>query len=357
MSATVGRIEQALAPLDAARRGLLATLLKVRWLGPQLARRDSRLALLISVESLGAFTCALLLPSAMLVLVPLLLGIPHVAADFRHLVLRRGLGRDVLLAVLLGVVALATLRIVDVAGLWRPSLRLEALVATLWCLGLAVLGARRTQAPWRAVVVTGVTLGLGLLTVVSPMASRLGFAHLHNVLAIVLWLVLFRRRLRPLLAPLAFIALLAVALGSGALLDVTLQHGQLEAFGLHLLLASDYLAPDLAPRLALGLTCSYVFLQSLHYGAWLLIIPQEDRRGEGTATFTQTWRALRRELGRWGLGLLCGGTLLVLGLGALAPLRTRDTYLSLALFHGYLELAMLAYFLARGGPRLVRQPA
>ena len=39
----------------------------------------------------------------------------------------------------------------------------------------------------------------------------------------------------------------------------------------------------------------------------------------------------------------------MIGAGLVAPLRTRSLFQSLATFHGWLELALLAFFLARDG--------
>jgi hypothetical protein len=51
---------------------------------------------------------------------------------------------------------------------------------------------------------------------------------------------------------------------------------------------------------------------------------------------------------RW-LAVVALAAFAVVGLALADTVRTRHVYLSLAMFHGYLELALLAYFWARRG--------
>jgi hypothetical protein len=110
-------------------------------------------------------------------------------------------------------------------------------------------------------------------------------------------------------------------------------------------------------RWALGLTTAFAFLQSVHYAIWLVAVPQEDARVEGTSTFRMAWRGLARDLGG---GALTFGVLLALVVllgGVLALARTRVLLLSLASFHAWGELALLAFFLARDGAAPLPSPA
>jgi hypothetical protein len=87
----------------------------------------------------------------------------------------------------------------------------------------------------------------------------------------------------------------------------------------------------------------------VHYLVWLVLIPQDDVAAQGTATFRMSARSLLRDLGRFGLAAIALGTLLV-AVGALFEARaTRELYLSLAMFHVYLELALAGWFWVRGG--------
>lgn len=83
------RAVEALRPLDEIRRLGLRAL--AEWpLGRTIARRRSvRLPLLMAAHALAAFALALLAPAFLIAVAPLALGVPHLAADVRHLLLWR----------------------------------------------------------------------------------------------------------------------------------------------------------------------------------------------------------------------------------------------------------------------------
>jgi hypothetical protein len=101
-------------------------------------------------------------------------------------------------------------------------------------------------------------------------------------------------------------------------------------------------------RTALGLGLVYVMLQSVHYSIWLSLIPQDDLRSQGTPSFRMSVRALLRDFPAPWLAAIVALALLVLGASFVDVHRTRQLYLSLATFHGYLELAAGAFLVARG---------
>jgi hypothetical protein len=111
---------------------------------------------------------------------------------------------------------------------------------------------------------------------------------------------------------------------------------------------SHWLAPFADARLAIGVTTTYLFLQSVHYSAWLSWIPQEEQPRRGTPTFRMSVRAIFSDFGAGGVAAVAIAAAAVL-VGACFNLqRARGLYLSLATFHGYLELALLAFFWVRG---------
>src|SRR5262245_32161342 len=91
MSTVAHAIETALAPADALRRAAL------RRLGPRLrpliADRERRVAVTAVVAILVALLGASLFPLWLLALGPVILGVPHLVADARYLVMRPGLHR------------------------------------------------------------------------------------------------------------------------------------------------------------------------------------------------------------------------------------------------------------------------
>jgi hypothetical protein len=121
-----------------------------------------------------------------------------------------------------------------------------------------------------------------------------------------------------------------------------------QALGLSTVEAARWLAPAARGDLAIGITCGFAFMQSVHYAVWLIYVPEDDSDRRAPSSFRRSVRLLSRDLGRFGLALAAGAALLVLAFACVDALRTRALYLSLASFHVYLELAMLAYLLARG---------
>lgn len=92
----------------------------------------------------------------------------------------------------------------------------------------------------------------------------------------------------------------------------------------------------------------HAFSDSVHYVAWLGLIPEEEARAEGSLTFKMTARSLVADLGTPGLlgagvmlGVICAASLVNLA-------GTRRMYFSIAGFHGYLEVAMLVFLAVRG---------
>lgn len=282
---------------------------------------------------------ALFLPLWMLALGPIVLGVPHLLADVRYLVVRPGLHRrsELLLPVALPLL-LTGLNLSMVAGL-------GALLGAAWL----------ARAP-RERRVRGVWVGLAILVpaLLWPYKTRLLLAHLHNAVALGFWWSWRNRSGRLHWIP----ATLAGCVGLGILaggFDPVLHWSAELRLGLSLWPSGMgleeqllRLAPGFSQPLATRLVVLFCFAQSLHYGVWLRLIPDEARGRETPRTFRATWSALCHELTPWamrGVVLLCVG----LAVGAVVQLvQARDAYFGLALFHGYLELAVAMLFWVEG---------
>jgi len=130
----------------------------------------------------------------------------------------------------------------------------------------------------------------------------------------------------------------AIALGAAdRLLDVAAAW-EAPATGLDFGSLTATLAPDLAAMPALRVVLLYAFAQALHYIVWLALIPR----------LATPRRSLRQDLGTLPLALAGAVSLAVPLAGWAAPGRVRAIYLSLVLFHGWLELAVIAHLWARG---------
>ncbi|MBI3205375.1 MAG: hypothetical protein HYZ29_27800 [Myxococcales bacterium] len=343
-------LERAALPLDSLRSTLYRWALAFPPLAWFIPERDRRVALTATLHALIAFSIVVAAPTLLLAVGPVLLGVMHVVADLRFLVLRRGLARAWLGAILVACAALIALRAAQEAGMDAlMGARAEHALVVIWMGAALAVGAVHSGRPGRALLGAPVVVALAAVSQLDPWGTRIAFVHLHNLVAVVLWLFLFRGRVRAVLVPLALIAALTSLLLSGQTYFWTEKLGTVDLLGLHVLAAADWLAPGLPLPAAAGLTLSFTFLQSVHYSTWLLVVPQEDLRGQGTATWRMAMRSMTRELGRVGVWIMLA-TVAAVPIAACFDLhRSRNLYLSLAMFHGYLELALGAYFFARGG--------
>ncbi|HEY6722871.1 MAG TPA: hypothetical protein VI197_02535 [Polyangiaceae bacterium] len=297
--------------------------------------------------SIGHATLAalvtLLCPSLLLVLGPVLLGVPHVASDIRYLVLRPTLGRGFGVGVASFSLLLVGTRVVELGDLGNPAFaRFEIALVTIWVVGALVWSQARWSWP-RLLVATG-AVALGAAALTEPSLARLVFAHAHNVIGLGVWYALFRPRRSSSLLPLAWIALLTVAIyAAGG--SIPERVGWPEWFELHVQAASQWLAPGLPPAHQRGLVLSYAFLQSVHYAVWLLFIPQDAAKSAGSPTFCSSLRSAWRDFRPLGLALIAIGMLVVLGAACVDPLTTSAVYLFVTPFHGYLEVVVLACWL------------
>lgn len=320
----LARAESWLSPLERARRVTLSAVARV---SPRLvAAREPRVALLASALVVVAFVATALAPVWLLLLGPILLGVPHVVADVRYLVTRPRLHARWPLWILVG----APLATCFFGGGVRAGL-----VATCG----ALLVAR--GAPLLRALAIAITASLFALATCAGPVADLAFAHLHNFVAIALWWA-WRRRTRHLHAlPLALFAV-ACALLVGGVVSPSLAALPPDI--------ADGLAPhDLVPieLTSLGgrLVALFAFAQAMHYSTWLRLVPEEDRLRKTPRTFASSLRALAADVGPWVLG---AAALATVGFGVYALfdlVAAREAYLSAAIFHGHLELAAGALLL------------
>lgn len=328
-------VERLLGPVDWLRAGLYR--LAAPWLRGLYGDRERRVFWLgvFSVSTSVLFTA--LVPMWLLCLGPVLLGVPHLLADVRYLVVRPGLHRR-------WTFWLATPALLA-AGLGAPPA-----VGVAACLP-AVLTPGPARLRGRALVL----LSGGALLFASlrwELPFIVAMVHLHNVLAVGLWLAL--RRPGPAgPATAALVALVAALLLLGGADGVVAWAGgwQAPATGQR---SDDFLAAvapwasgPWAPRLLL----CFAFMQSMHYGVWLRLVPDDARPRAAPRPFAASWRALRADLGLWPLGTFTLAALAVAGWGALDLPGARLGYLRLGAFHGHLEIAALAFLAVEGRRR------
>ena len=350
--------DRALLPLDRARRALLERALRVDPLRSVVARKEARICARFVFGIAVAFAGAVVAPAALLLFSPLLFGVAHVGADIRYLVRRRGLGRADEAFFFVGCAALLALRAAEIcAPLALPYARVELATGAAWIVCAALLSARSTER-WDCAAGVGlVSAGLLLLAWPQPDAARVVFAHVHNVVAVVLWLAVFSRGRRTALFSLPLLCAALLAILCGATLPSVVRLGGYRVFGADVFAAAGELAPRIVGPLGPAIVLSYVFLQGVHYMAWLAWIPDSATAAQGTLTFRMTARGLLRDFGTAGTAALAAAALAVLVAALFGASRTRAVYLSLAAFHGYLELAAAAFLIVRAPRGPAASPA
>jgi hypothetical protein len=295
------------------------------------ADRRARLALGAVVALITALAVSLAAPTAWFLWGPLALGIPHVLADARYLVLspyrrialRR---RDAVLAA-----GLVTLAIVGAPWL-GAAIVIGAVVLT------PAADARRRAA------VLAVAVALAYAAWSSPVITSYVVMHAHNLVALVVLTGLTRHRQVGWGLAGGALAITVVVLTGG--LDAVLPARALDEL-------AGYVLPDAALARWSTAACArvaltFVFLQGVHYAVWLRLIPAAVRPHGGMRGFGASVRALERDCTAPILAIVAAAALALPALaivGARDPQVLRELYVQLAGGHAYLELAVLARWL------------
>lgn len=326
-------MSEALGLLDVPDRARTAS---IRLLGP-LARpllvpREARVAFYGLPLLALALASASLVPAWVVGLGPIVWGIPHVLADIRYLVVRRGYHRRHLLA----------------------GLVVASLVASYFFgMRAAIFGAAaavvlsRASVPKKLLVLLAVG-ALGAAAFVETRTVDLAFVHLHNAVGFLLFFAWRRRASWLHLGVGAAAAAGVVAIGCGAL-----DHAALDLpapRGLFLEDVALAVSPITDGPWPMRFLLLYAFGQTAHYVVWMRLVPEEDR-DTGPRSFRQTARALQADLGRF---VLAGAALSMIALAVFAwhdVGEARVRYLHVAFFHGYLELVVAALWLCEGRPK------
>ncbi len=321
-----------LVPLDALRSALLRSL--GRRFRAWLVDPALRVAWLGSAGLIVVFGLVLAAPGFVLLYGPLLLGLPHLVADVRYLVVAPRFHRRpaVVLGVLLPCLFALVVPVLEVAAVTMVAASLVARGRLLPRAGLATLG-----------------VAIGWLGHATDERAELVFAHLHNLLAFA-WLFLAyggEPRTRRLLAlPALLTALLLALLATGVCSSLVPElASRISAAGIPPYRFREVLAPLHDPRRADDLVLAFAFGQAAHYAVWLRFVPEFARGRAAPRTFARSLSALADDFAPLGVALFALAALALLGFAAIDAETARDGYLRLALFHGPLELALFGLFL------------
>jgi len=313
-----------LSPLDGARSALF------RALGPSVgvwaARRDLRVAAIGLFAMTTALFGAAFVPVWMLAFGPIVLGVPHILADLRYLVAKPGFHKRGLGA--LGIAAL--LAGSALTGMLAPGIGAVLLTAFV---------ARGSLARKAIVVV----LGLVWLSVTLQYRgwSEFAFAHAHNLIAVLLFWSWRDRGSSLHRIPLVFFGAVVAMFALGMFDESALAA---PVFGATMPMFVRDLGANLSGPWGLRLVLIYAFAQSVHYGVWLRLVPEEDRERPAPRGFASSYKALVRDVGRPLLALALVSLVALIAWALFDLVSARSGYLRLAIFHGPLELVAAAFF-------------
>jgi hypothetical protein len=206
---------------------------------------------------------------------------------------------------------------------------------------------------WRVAIALAAVAALFAGAWLEPFGFQLVFLHAHNLVAVLVWWVYLARPRSELWVPALTLVGAAVILAGGLDPLVTLTGGWTAPWtGTSFTEFVDTITPpSFGPVAATRLVLSFCFLQSVHYGVWLRLMPDDARPRAAPRTFAATWSALEHDFGRWPLVAFTAIAFGVAAWGAFSLPDARLGYLRLAAFHGYLELAVLARWFVVGVER------
>ena len=313
-----------LTRLDRGRQQALRALGPVA--RPYLRDRERRV---VAVALLGlslSFGLTGFAPMLLLSFGPIVLGIPHLFADFRYLVFRPRWHRHTASAIAVGLPLL-------IAG-WTSD--------PAWGM-LAVVGATAVVPGKRGRRALSFAAAVCLMAVAWrwPNPFRLVLAHSHNLVALGLWAT-WRpgspRRWWPIFA----FSALYTAILLGIFQGIVPRNASLA--GWEHALAPGWPHPS---RWVLA----FAFAQSVHYAVWLRWIPEDDRAQFTPRSFSASWRAALKDAGSAAVYATLASTVTLIGWAFLDVDASRDAYLRFAQFHAYLELAAIgAGWVVQGPP-------
>ena len=338
IEAAGGGLATIVRPLDRIRGALLRAIGRSGRMF--LARRSARVVAIAALGLVSTFLLAFLAPLWAFALGPIVLGVPHLLADVRYLVVQRGLHRRSALACSVGIpIVLGTIEGSPVLGL---SAGFGAIVFAHASRSRAKVGRVLLLAGWVAVIA---------IVARHRATASLVLLHGHNVLAVVVFLLAFARsRLVGVIVALGFTgAALAVI---GGVCDPWLFHATTgPRTGLDFGGMLDAIAPIPDPILATRLAILFVFAQGFHYLVWLRIVPEEARERPGLRSFASSLRALQRDMGKPALALFALFAVVIAARATFSLEAARLLYLRAAGFHGYLEVALALLFAIEGRSR------
>jgi general stress protein CsbA len=349
--------EMAAEVLDHFRASLLRTTLRLGIFRFWFLDRPSRLLLLFSLAAGLALGFSLAFPLWVLLLGPLVYGVPHVFSSiryFHHSVSKNASDSERfkmfhVLITLLGAVFIYRLFITaDYFHLSLPSMSEWAGSTYIELIALALtlaLASRIYRIPVKQVL-RGVLFSTPLIVGFwfSPAWTIGALVLIHNFVAFFYWMIVSDFGERKV-AVIAFAAtfLITVLIFAGIFDGFTHPAYILDLAQLSVVDTGKLIVPwSSSEKLFLHACVAFAFGQSLHYFVWLKAIPDQHHYQKIPTSFRQSLALLREDF-----GYTLASALIALSVGSilfwsfLSFQKARLIYFCLASYHGYLELAGL----------------
>lgn len=311
--------------LDAVRLHLLKRTRAIT--APFVRDRDHRVIAAALLSCTVALIGTVLAPGYMLLLGPVLLGMPHLCFEARYLFFQRvQLRRAALIALLVA----QTVLVFNGLGIYTLG------VAALGALGLS--GALATR---RGVLLACLAVGAQGAALVGPAWSRFALLHGHNCIPLVVW---WLWRPRPARVSLAVAAIFVVAVATillGAFDAMPLRRPFAENV-FSIVPITDAVAVDLGGAWRQRMLLFFTFTQAFHYMVWLRLIPEESRERPTPRSWRASWKAFKDDSGatvaRLSLALAVAVPVAALAIGVV---RTRALYVTASEFHATVEAILV----------------
>lgn len=328
---------QVMSAADRLRGTVLRRACASRGLRRIFVDRGRRLAAMQAVAVLSALGLALRAPLVSLWLGAAVFGVPHLLAGVRAVAVRRRASPVALGCAALGIAVGAA----QIAGAGDSALRAFVLLFAVAIGWEAATGMERH--PWAAAALLAVLAPGVLAAWQAPRLAVVVLAHLHGMGSLLYFGINARRRRLPVWPLVAGVVAVTIA-GASGLLDAAMAARLYAPRNAGASIVAEAITAGLPHPTAVVFHRAlflYAFGQSLHFAAWLRLLPDVERESPMPKTFRRALRELQADFGRLTIPLLAL-TAVAIVLLLLEGGRARETYFALSYFHVGLEGAALA---------------
>lgn len=365
-------MEAALSALDHFRSEVLRATTRIGWLRRCFQTRWIRQLALFTISALLMLTTSLVFPLWVLLLGPIMYGLPHLFASARYfpkLIQAPGQVKNKLWG---GIAAVFAVTFLFKSLVQADALGWELTQVSEWGgsgrfdLGVLALttfaGARAIGLGWKGTLLASVTLTpLVLMFGLHPLETTGAMVLIHNFVGFYYWRKASSTRPEKTAALFAFFGTLVgtflIIYGNFDFVwGILTPDGMLEFAGMDTGTIAGLILPGVEDGeiLCVRLAAAFAFSQSIHYYVWMKAVPDQFHTAQVPTSFRQSWSLLKSDFGSKAALFIAGATLVyLLSWAVIAIPLARLLYFSLASYHGYLEIAGIAIDLGhlRAGTR------